>query len=204
MINEKLRFGKLFLSCIAMICRYFGVISIVFASNVAVAEEKFLSCVLQRMQMSGLAELDTTDVSKAEEPLIRIDANGDFWVYVGNQYSETLFPEGIQIDFVGKPNLPNENIYRWTQSTYSKVRGMEVVVDWTFSLSRDELRLIKSREEDLRALGMPNGRHVWTHECRLVEKEVFERFKADMSAKYMKLNAEEQEEARQRESNRKI
>ena len=173
-------------------------------SNVAAAEEKFLSCVLERLKMTGLVEMDTTDVSKFEEPLIRIDDKGEFWIYVGNQYNNELFPDGIHSDFVGKPKLPTENIYRWTHRAYSKVSGNDVFVDWTFSLSRDELVLRKSRIEDLSAFGMPNGRHVMTYGCRLIEKADFERFQGQMSERYMELNAQERKKAEQRENRRKI
>ena len=180
------------------------VLAFILSSNLALAEEKLLSCVLDRLQITGLVEMDTTDVSKFEEPLIRIDGNGEFWVYVGNQYDEQVFPDGIHRDFVGKPSLPTDNVYRWTHSAYSKVSGNDVVTDWTFSLTRDELMLRKSREEDLRAFGMPNGRHVWTYKCRLIEKVDFEKFKLEMSERYMTLNAEERRKEEEKESRRKI
>ena len=81
-------------------------ISLFCLPNLAAAEEKFLSCVLERLKTTGLVEMDTTDVSKFEEPLIKIDSKGEFWVYVGNQYNEEMFPDGIHSDFVGKPDLP--------------------------------------------------------------------------------------------------
>ena len=180
------------------------VIFVSFLPSISFAEEKFLSCVLERLKMTGLVEMDTTDVSKFEEPLIKIDTKGEFWVYVGNQYNEEVFPDGIHADFVGKPDLPVENIYRWQHSAYAKVSGNDVLTDWTFSLSRDELILKKTREENLRAFGMPNGREIWTYSCRLVQKADFDSFKADMSARYMELNAKERQKAKERESKMKI
>ena len=176
----------------------------VLISPAVLADTKFLACSIERMQSSGMVNMDTTDfANKFDEPLIKIE-NKSFSMLVGNMHNEELFPDFIQVDNIGSPKEVGDNVYMWDHFYYSRTSGYEVPLKSTYSLTRDSLKLTKTATQDMSALGLSPNRQVYTYGCRLTAEDAFKKLEAELSARYRKLFQQEVEKEEERKNNRKI
>jgi hypothetical protein len=192
------------------------VLALLLANSSAYAEdEKFISCVIEREKQDNpfFKSDDTYSDSKSNEPLISIK-DGKFRMLVGNAENEELFPDGIQYHFIGEPKLnQRSNTYQWDYTqNISEVGGIEVYMDWNVIINRESLDMSQSyRDTDMFGKTAIDK----YYSCRLIDKERFEKYKAELSEKNMERNAErrkkkvelrkkEKEEQVERESKSKI
>ena len=172
--------------------------------SISVAETNYLNCVLERMQASGYMEMDTKEVIKTNEPLIKID-DGDFTLFVGNRYNSEMFPNSIDALVIGKPNKSlSEDYYKWDHSAYIKKSGVETYRKLSYALARDTLILTQSNTVDFSGLGAKNLYSTNTYQCSFVTKEIFATYMLELSEKYEALNAEIETAIKEKESKRKI
>ena len=128
--------------------------------------------------------------------------------------NEELSPDGIQYYFIGEPKLnQRSNTYQWDYTeNISEVGGIEVYMDWNVIINRESLDMSQSHR-DTNMFGKTAIDRFYS--CRLIDKESFEKYKAELSEKNMELNAErrkkkverrkkEKEEQVERESKSKI
>ena len=192
------------------------VLALLLANSSAYAEdEKFISCVIEREKQDHpyFKSDDTYSDSKSNQPLISIK-DGKFRMLVGNAQNEELSPDGIQYYFIGEPKLnQRSNTYQWDYTeNISEVGGIEVYMDWNVIINRESLDMSQSHR-DTNMFGKTAIDRFYS--CRLIDKESFEKYKAELSEKNMELNAErrkkkverrkkEKEEQVERESKSKI
>jgi|SaaInlStandDraft_1057018.scaffolds.fasta_scaffold106312_2 hypothetical protein len=192
------------------------VLALLLANSSAYAEdEKFISCVIEREKQDNpyFKSDDTYSDSKSNQPLISIK-DGKFRMLIGYADNEELFPDGIQYHFIGEPKLnQRSNTYQWDYTqNISEVGGTEVYMDWNVIINRESLDMSQSHRDTDMFGKFAIDRY---YSCRLIDKESFEKYKAELSEKNMELNAErrkkkverrkkEKEEQVERESKSKI
>ena len=184
------------------------VLALLFVNIGAYADdEKFIGCVIERMKTStSLSNSDVTEnLIKRNAPLISIK-DGEFTMLEGNSLSAELFPDGIEYHFIGEPKLNQySNTYSWNYSHSLQKLGDTVTYQiWNVIINRESLDLSKHYKTDwLGKLALDRY-----YSCRLIDKIMFKKYKAEMSEEYMKLNADarkkEKEEQAERERKSKI
>ena len=185
------------------------VLALLFVNISAYAEdEKFIGCVIERSKVSTpFGKMDATDsLIKRNQPLISVK-DGKFTMLVGNFQSEELFPDGIEYHFIGEPKLSQySNTYQWDYlKNLGKIGDRDYYENWNVIINRESLDMSEShRKTDT------FGKHALDkyYSCRLIDKIMFKKYKAEMSEEYMKLNADarkkEKEEQAERERKSKI
>jgi hypothetical protein len=192
------------------------VLALLFVNISAYAEdEKFIGCVIERSKVSTpFGKMDATDsLIKRNQPLISVK-DGKFTMLVGNFQSEELFPDGIEYHFIGEPKLSQySNTYQWDYlKNLGKIGDRDYYENWNVIINRESLDMSQSHRDTDMFGKFAIDRY---YSCRLIDKESFEKYKAELSEKNMELNAErrkkkverrkkEKEEQVERESKSKI